>query len=376
MPEFYSIFQNGGLPRSDSSEVGPRFPLAENAKEEFRKITQELTDSLMERVQKDREAFSEYLLLGRLFRIRGEARRALKLHQNLLAHPSYDRRFEATLYAELGWDMHACRLRDFGLEHFQKAVSLDKHNLSALEGLAQAFEAQENFEEACKAVKRLVKAEADKPAHLAFLCSELAARYLQKGEKVKARRAVEEALRADRRNPYALLTLADVYLEAERYSQAIGTLLGFLREWKGLSFLALRRLEDAHYRKNEFTTYEVTLREAIRTDPENFYLHFSLARHLMKKKRDDEAKEFLRRSLEINPGYVNPVRDMVTLLARGEGAETTRLRSVLGQFFQIFKRSRRFICPNCGKRHIPVTWQCSACGAWDVPLIRYELTAP
>jgi lipopolysaccharide assembly protein B len=344
------------------------------SRQEFLQGLQGLIEEYSARVQKDRNATEDYVFLGRLLRLRGDPRRALKLHQRLLARPDLGRRLEAMLHTELGLDLLASRSKDFGEKSFQKALALEKHNMAALQGLAEAYEWRDDFEAAVKIRTRLVRLGRGDKSRLAFLYAEYAADLLRKGNKVRARRIVEEALRADPKNPYAQITLADVYIEAERYEKAIQTLRDFLRQWPTHSFLALRRLEDAHYRNQTFPLYESTLREILRDNPENFYVHFSLARHLRKKKRDEEAREFLRRAVEIQPAYVNVVREWTHLLAGDE--ESSRLRPILSQFFTAFKRSRRFICPDCRRRYVPVTWRCTECGFRGLFHIRYELPAP
>jgi lipopolysaccharide biosynthesis regulator YciM len=123
-----------------------------------------------------------------------------------------------------------------------------------------------------------------------------------------------------------------------------------------------------------FPEYENTLRDCVRNSPDNFYLHYSLARHLRKKRKSKEALEFLRRSFELNPLYANAVRDGIEMME--EKAQLKQAALVANDFFAAFKRSRRFICPNCRHRYLSITWRCAECGAWAVFEIRYELPAP
>ncbi|MFH1262044.1 MAG: tetratricopeptide repeat protein [Pseudomonadota bacterium] len=329
--------------------------------------------TLIARVEKDRDAIEDYILIGRLLRIRGEARRALRLHRNLTVRPNLTGAQKIFLFTEIGLDVAACRVKDRGESWFLKALALSKSHVPALEGLARTYEQLGSHDKAVEILARLIRLGRPERSHQAHVLCELALAHLGRGTAGRARRAVERAIRSDPNCAYAYVVLSDVFIAARRYDRAIAALRSFLERWPGLSFLALRRLEDVHYRMNNFPGYEDTLRSMIRTSPDNFYIYFSLARHLRKKHRDREALEFLKRSLEINPLYVNSLRDSIQLLA---GEKSGDLTEQTESFFEAFKRSRRFVCPKCLERYIPVTWNCSKCGHWGSFDIRYELPAP
>jgi lipopolysaccharide biosynthesis regulator YciM len=306
--------------------------------------------------------------------LRGEHLRALRLHRNLAARPNLTTERQVSIFTEIGLDLQACRSKDCGESYFLKALSLAKNHIPALEGLTRTYEQKRQFEKAADTLHRLIRLHRPEKGHLAFVLSELAVQNLGRGTIGPARRAVERAVRADPTCLHAYTVLADVFVAAGRYERAIATLRSFLEQWPSHSFLALRRMEDIHYRMNNFSGYEDTLRSCIRKSPDNFYLYYSLARHLQKKHRETEALEFLRRSLDMNPLYVNSLRDAISILgAENKSSELTRQA---GHFFTLFKRSRRFICPSCLERYVPVTWNCSRCGFWGAFEIRYELPAP
>lgn len=352
----------------------PVVAVKEASREELLRTTRELIDVYRARVKKNPRNFEDYILLGQLFRIQGQPKRALRIHLNTLASPVLDREQEIALYTELGYDLLETKAHDFGERYFLKALSLRKNNTRALEGLTRTYEMLKEYDKAVDVLSKLVRLGKEKKTHLAYVLSTLAADFLSNNLVAKARRHIDKAIRADENCPYALLVLSDVYAEAGRFPRSIQALKTFLLRWPMLSFLALRKLEDVHYRMNDFPGYETTLHECLRNSPDNFYLHFSMARHLRKKRRYKEALEYVRRCLDINPMYINAVRDFVELNSDEE--LDSKVTVMLKRFFEAFKRSRRFICPNCRHRYSAVTWHCKACGVWDTFDIRYELPAP
>ncbi len=347
---------------------------SEASRQDFLRDTKDLIDQLTARVQKNPDAWEDYFLLGRLFRIRGETKRSLRLHRNLLLRPFLNRTKKAALFTEIGLDLLNLHIQDYGESHFLSALDLQKNNVEAMEGLAAAFEYQGDFERAAEMLTKLIKWGRPLTSHLAHVYAALARKHLEKGLKARARRAVQRGLKIDRDCLYAHLTLADVYLEANRVKKAMDVLKQILFRWPTHSFLVLRRLEDAHYRLNTFPEFEETLREILRAAPENYFVHYSLARHLRKKKRPGPALVPLKKSLEINPAYVNSLKDRIEMTGNAE--ELPEIKKLAKDFFAIFKRSRRFICPNCRHRYINVTFRCGQCGHWGTFDVRYELPAP
>jgi lipopolysaccharide assembly protein B len=366
MPEFLQEFIE--------SESSVSVPYSERSKLAMQRDTQELIDRLSARVQKDRTALDDYIFLGRLYRMRGDAARALRLHRNLLVRADLLRSTKALLFLELGLDLLDMKIQDFGESYFLQALEIQKHNIPALEGVVRALELQEKYELVADYLKRLIRLGRPEKTHLAYIYTALAQRYFEGGLAAKARRLLQRALKLHPGFLYGQLTLADVYLEAGKHQKAIQQLKKTILQWPSHSFLVLRKLEDAHFRMNAFADYDKTLRDLLRNARENFYIHYSLARHLRKKKRNSDALTALRRCLEINPLYVNALRARVELA--GEGDDLTELKALAGRFFTGLKRSRRFICPNCRSRSETIRWRCEKCGVWDVFDVRYELAAP
>jgi lipopolysaccharide biosynthesis regulator YciM len=360
-----------GIPRVDLLDTPTH---SEASRQSFLRDTQELCDRLAARVQKNRDSLDDYILLGRLYRLRADPKRALRLHRNLLTRPFLDRATKVLLLTEIGFDLQDLRAQDFGESNFLEALGLTRQHVPALQGLARAYEFQKKYEAAADILNRLIRIGRAEGSHLAFVQTALALELLGKKRNAGARRAVQKALRADPDCLFAHLTLADVYLESGRPARAIETLKEILLKWPSHSFQALRRLEDAHYRMNAYPKLEETLKECIRADRDNFYLHHSLARHLRKKKRSADALTALSRALELNPSHASSLHERFEM-AEGDG-DAGRLRRLALDFLASLKRSRRFICPNCRQRYNDLRWQCDVCGVWSTFEIRYEFPAP
>lgn len=346
---------------------------SERSQKAFQDAISELASLLKNRVEKNPHATEEYILLGKLFRLLGDTRRAYRLHRNILAKPLLTREQEISIFTELGYDLLDLKIPHLGEKNFHRALALRKNHIPALQGLVKAFEQQNHLEKTSDTLKVLIKLGLDLKKQRALVLAAIAHQYFDRKLFSKARRFAEDALDQDSTCPYAKLMLADAYLETQRYEKAKKTLQSFLVDWPALSFLALRRLEDVHYRMNAFSTYEDTLRECIRANSENFYLHYSLARHLQKKHRQDGAIQYLDEALNLNPLYVNAIRDKTEI--RLKSSDST-LASQVKQFFSLLKSSRRFVCPECGEHYKDLTWNCARCGLWTVFDIRYELSAP
>jgi len=346
----------------------------EASRQSFLKDTQEIIERLVRRVQRDRDSFDDYLVLGRLYRIRSESDRALRLHRNLLVKSDLTRDQKTRLYIELGDDLLDLKAQDCGVSYYLSALEFQKNHVKALEGLANAYEQLGYFEKSADVLEKLIRLGRPEKKKIAYIYSAIASASLENGLLGKARRLIHKALKADPHCLYAQLILTDIYIQGTKFEKAIQELKKVFVRWPHHSYLALRKMEDCYYRMNQFPLFEETLHDILRFAPDNYYVHYSLARHLRKKKRDQDALAALRRTLELNPYYVNAVKDRIEMA--GDGQELKEIKKAANEFFTAFKRSRRFICPNCRHRYSEITWRCVHCGTWDTFEIRYELPAP
>ena len=103
----------------------------------------------------DNDTLETHYALGNLFRRRGEVDRAIRIHQNLIARPSLDKRQRALALLELGLDYMRAGLFDRAENLFRELVDMRIHVRRAQENLLAIYEQEKDWENAIDVARRL-----------------------------------------------------------------------------------------------------------------------------------------------------------------------------------------------------------------------------
>ncbi|HIN11354.1 MAG TPA: tetratricopeptide repeat protein, partial [Acidobacteria bacterium] len=176
----------------------------------------------------DGDALEIHLILGNLYREKGQVTRAIQMHQQLLQRPKLTKLEQAYVLLCLGLDFRRGGFVDRALETFTEVLRSDPDNQYALLNLEKLHEEQQQWHEAYAIRQRLAALADDvqKPKHqaiLAFLETQLGLQALTRTEGTKAVSRFESAIELDARAVPAYLNLGDVQRQEGRLDEAIAT---------------------------------------------------------------------------------------------------------------------------------------------------------
>src|SRR5215207_8102068 len=114
-------------------------------------------DELTQAASTDTDALEIQMILGNLYRQKGQVGRAINVHQALLQRPDLTRLEQAYVLLCLGLDFRHGGFIDRALEAFQEVVLLDPHNRYALVNLQKLHEDQQQWSEASKVRSQIAK---------------------------------------------------------------------------------------------------------------------------------------------------------------------------------------------------------------------------
>jgi lipopolysaccharide biosynthesis regulator YciM len=95
------------------------------------------------------------MILGNLYREKGQVSRAVQIHQQLLQRPRLGRQEHVHVLLCLGLDYRRGGFVDRAIEAFQEVLRLEPANEHALAQLEKLYEDQHNWREAAKIRERL-----------------------------------------------------------------------------------------------------------------------------------------------------------------------------------------------------------------------------
>ena len=150
------------------------------------------------------DALEVHMMLGNLYREKGQVGKAITVHQSLLQRPKLSRLEHAYVLLCLGLDYKRGGFVDRALEAFTEVLRLDPKNEYALLNLQKLHEDQHQWSEAFDTRQRLAKltdigARPQNEAILAFLENEIGLEAVRRSDYAEAIRRFEGAIDLDAR---------------------------------------------------------------------------------------------------------------------------------------------------------------------------------
>jgi lipopolysaccharide biosynthesis regulator YciM len=325
-------------------------------------------DELTQATSTDTDALEIQMILGNLYRQKGQVGRAINVHQGLLQRPNLTKLEHAYVLLCLGLDFRTGGFVDRAAEAFGEVLRLDPQNRYALVNLQKLHEEQHQWQEAAAVREEIVRIDAgrhpeDQPI-LAFLRTEIGAARLKTGDLSGAARTFEEAVDVDARTVPAYLNLGDV-------RQQQGNMNGAIEAWEALvdaapdrAYLAFDRLERAYAALNGAKRFGDLCHRVIARNPLDWRARLALSRHYANHGQPREAFELLMAALPHHP------HGLAIHQAIWQSLDVLGLDPVLVKRYTVLTRDAVFyldphVCTRCRYRSTELLWQCPQCHEWN-----------
>jgi lipopolysaccharide biosynthesis regulator YciM len=317
----------------------------------------------------DSGALELRLVLGNLYREKGQVGRAVQEHQALLQRPGLQKIEHAHVLLCLGLDYRRGGFVDRAMAAFADVLKLDPNNEAALVNLEKLQEDQHQWQEAYLTRSRLARivGAPDQPKSqsiLAFLENELGLQSMKEGRLDEASRRFEAAIDLDRTVIPAYLHLGDV-LERQ------GDLSGAIAIWERAidvapdrAYLALDRMERAYATLGADHRFADLCRKLTAANPREWRARTALSRHMAAAGHLDRALELLFEALEHNPHALaihQAIWNTLSLLDLPQ--------HLVARYIEITRQSVFYldphVCLRCRYRSTELLWQCPHCHEWN-----------
>jgi lipopolysaccharide assembly protein B len=325
-------------------------------------------DELTQATSTDTDALEIQMILGNLYRQKGQVGRAIKVHQALLQRTDLRQLEQAYVLLCLGLDYRHGGFVDRALEAFQEVVRLDELNRYAFVNLQKLYEDQHQWAEAAKVREQIASIDArHREEHqqiLGFLRNEMGTAQAASGDVTSAAKTFQESIDAHAGTAPAYLNLGDV---RERQ----GSLLGAIEAWEQLvsvmperAYLAFERLERAYRTIGSPRRFVDLCQRLIASDPQDWRARLALSRHLSVTGHHRQAFDVLLDAVPHNPhGLVIHQEVWHTLSALGFDAALVRRYVELTRNAVFYLDPH--VCVRCRYRSTELLWQCPHCHEWN-----------
>jgi lipopolysaccharide biosynthesis regulator YciM len=316
----------------------------------------------------DADALEVHMILGNLYREKGQVGKAIAAHQGLLQRPRLSRLEHAYVLLCLGLDYKRGGFVDRALEAFNEVLRLDSKNEYALLNLQKLHEEQHQWTEAYDTRQRLSTLAANdarpqSQAILAFLDNEIGLEAIRRKDHVEAIRRFEAAIDLDARAVPAYLNLGDLKVVQGSEREAAAIWEKVIEVAPDRAYLTFDRLEALAIRTGNPDRFTRLCRRLIDGNPQDWRARLALSRHLAASGHAREALDLLFAALVQNPHALSIHQAIWRSLAQLH--HPTALVDRYGELTEhaVFYLDPH-ICMRCRYRSTELLWQCPHCHEW------------
>jgi lipopolysaccharide biosynthesis regulator YciM len=317
----------------------------------------------------DADALEVHMILGNLYREKGQVGKAIAAHQGLLQRPRLSRLEHAYVLLCLGLDYKRGGFVDRALEAFNEVLRLDPKNEYALLNLQKLHEEQHQWLEAYDTRQRLstlsaTDARPQSQAILAFLENEIGLEAIRRKDHAEAIRRFEAAIDLDGRAVPAYLNLGDVKVVQGNEREAAAIWEKVIEVAPDRAYLTFDRLEALAIRTGNPERFTRLCRRLIDENPQDWRARLALSRHLAAGGHAREALDLLFAALVQNPHALS----IHQAIWRSLG-QLHHPAALVDRYSELTEHAVFYldphICMRCRYRSTELLWQCPHCHDWN-----------
>ena len=316
----------------------------------------------------DTDALEIQMILGNLYRQKGQVGRAINVHQTLLQRPDLTKLEHAYVLLCLGLDFRHGGFVDRALEAFQEVVLLDPRNRYALVNLQKLHEDQQQWIDASKVREQIAKIDGghrdEDQQILGFLRNQIGTAQARDGQPSSAAAAFREAIDIDPRTAPAYLNLGDIRAQDGNPAAAVEAWEGLVLTVPERAYLTFDRLERAYRAMGTPDRFVRLCEELVAGNPQDWRARLALSRHLAAAGQARRAVELLLEALPHNPHGLAIHQEIWQALS-SLGLDPTLVKRYVDLTRDAVFYLDPHVCVRCRYRSTELLWQCPQCHEWN-----------
>ncbi len=326
-------------------------------------------DTFIDALEVNSETLETHLALGNLLRKRGEAGRAIRIHQNLLARPSLSPLQLQQAQLELARDYIKAGLLDRAeslLQELAESASQTTRD-TCLEHLAEIYRDEREWEKAIHTVdllggRRFAKLPPKWRVAQAHFCCELAEEALQRSDYLSVRRHLKQSFNYDKQSVRASLLLGDLEHRLGHHREAIKVLKRIPEQDPTYIPESLPLVIASYEALGKLGDLKKYLNQLLEEHPSSSLI-ISLADRVNQEQGEVAAAGFIGDHLQSRPSL-----KAVGRLLEFQNGTNVRLKENLSLVKQLIDQlmvaRSAYTCQSCGFSGNQLHWLCPSCKTW------------
>lgn len=315
--------------------------------------------------KQDPDALEVQIVLGNLYREKGQAERAIQIHRGVLERKSISPPEQHLAKFCLGLDYRTAGLVDRSLQTFEELREIDPTDERIFLQLIKLYQEVGQFDKAYRLQQELIRLQrSDDYTVLALLEVQMGKKLLDTGDLAGAEKRFQRAIDLE---PKAY----PAYLYSGELCQMRGDTAKAVEQWEKLvrsnykrAHLVFARLQKAYRELQRPEAMEVILREVMERNKYDWRSRIFLA-HVLEERGDvTGAFALLKDAIHLNPHSLAIHQRVWKLFSSGK-IEREAMMEYIGLTEENIFFLDPFVCIECGYRTTEYLWKCPHCHSWE-----------
>lgn len=330
-------------------------------------------EALVNVVDADHETVNTKLVLGALFRRRGEVERAIKIHENVIAGTGLNPLQRESAQIELGTDFLKAGMFDRAEQIFSDLVVGGSSNQQVFLRLQEIYEQQRDWQLAIHISDRLqtLDGQGQHPKIAQYHC-ELAETLIAEQQWREANIEVNKAITRDSRCVRAILLSGDLALQAEKFASAELRYRQVFEINRSFAALAYDKLFSLYAEQNNLQgLLNMIAAEGLDKDAA---ARLVLLRIYMVQHDEQAIKALLQNELSRKNAAPKLVKHYLEFMRDSSSGDVQQAFGTLHRLLDNeLSNYRSFRCLSCGYDTNTLFWLCPTCRKWGTVKINRNM---
>jgi len=332
--------------------------------------TDQAIEEFTKAVNLNTDTVETYVVLGNLFRQKGQIERAVRIRQTIIARANLEPAAQLQARFDLGLDYRKGGLFNRAVEAFQEVLSRDPGHQDALRQLVGLYEEMRDWASAYDTLRRLSKLTGDdNRLVLAHHKTELGKDLQAAGKLDAAEQALSQAIGVHKKCLDAYLHLGDLELARGRNRKAVNLWRKAVQMAPVYAHLVISRLDMAEETLGRKVVADFLA--GVDLDQAEPATLLALAKSRQRHGEHKQALQLLEAAIAKEPGCLeaHQLRGDILLAA---GDNDACLKAYVELLAQVQGYGAQYQCGQCGFVSHQLAWKCPRCHGWDTMTPRHS----
>ncbi len=326
-------------------------------------------DSFMSMVNLNKDTVETHIILGNMFRNRGEVDRAIRIHQNLIARPELQPKLRQECSLELAKDYLKSGFLDRAETIFIKLSNEVEKPGQILNYLKEIYETEKEWEKAIQIANKIQsntnKDMSDIISHYYCELAELELNTLKNGNLDKASKLAYKAFGYNRKSLRALILIGDISYVTKNYADALKRYLLVYEKYPDNSYLVIKKIKNTYDNLNKKESFLDFIKSFSHLhSPIDIFSNVdqSYSENLSSK----EISEIYENEFANKRVNLSQLLDYLGLIQENKVAfDNKSLNNIKSCIDEHTAKSNLHKCVQCGFKSVKHFWQCPSCHHWS-----------